>query len=245
MADPVKEGEGRARIEIKKAAVDAATPEEKSYYVWDVSLEGFGLRVTPKGCKTYYAKVFPNGKQSWVKLGRHGEITAEEARRKAVSEKGKAINGVDPAKEKKERRGEKTVSELIVIFKARHIPTLTTGGSKPYLRALKVLDRILGPRLVSSITRFDINDAFHSLVGKKTPGNELVMTAKVLFEKAIDWGYRKDGSNPARGANTNPLGKRQRVLTREEVVKLGQVLREFKEMSLNLRKAGGDLHVLL
>ncbi|MGH7869733.1 MAG: tyrosine-type recombinase/integrase, partial [Candidatus Dormibacteraceae bacterium] len=48
----------------------------------DDDLTGFGLRVT-SNCKAYIAECKVNGKNKRVTLGRHGLITAEEARQKA------------------------------------------------------------------------------------------------------------------------------------------------------------------
>ena len=51
---------------------------------WDSELQGFGVRVYPSGAKVYVVQTRGRGKSVRVSLGRHGLITADEARRKPV-----------------------------------------------------------------------------------------------------------------------------------------------------------------
>lgn len=36
-----------------KTAIDRAEPAQTEYFIWDDSLKGFGLRVSPNGRKSY------------------------------------------------------------------------------------------------------------------------------------------------------------------------------------------------
>ena len=47
--------QGERRIErLGKRTVDAAKPAAEVYRLWDSDLKGFGLKVTPRGVKTYF-----------------------------------------------------------------------------------------------------------------------------------------------------------------------------------------------
>ena len=46
-------GEVRGGVRISKRVVDAAKPDAELYRLWDSELKGFGLRISPKGVKTY------------------------------------------------------------------------------------------------------------------------------------------------------------------------------------------------
>ena len=57
---------------------------EKDTIFWDSELAGFGVRVHPTGRKVYIAQTRADGKAAKrVTVGRHGVITADEARRRA------------------------------------------------------------------------------------------------------------------------------------------------------------------
>ena len=84
--------QGERRIErLGKRTVDAAKPAAEVYRLWDSDLKGFGLKVTPRGVKTYFLWYRGGAGRNAVRreytLGCHGAITAEEAREEA----GKAL----------------------------------------------------------------------------------------------------------------------------------------------------------
>jgi integrase len=90
-------------IRISKATVDAAQIGDRDRVFWDRSLSGFGLKVTPKGRKVYlyrYRMAAP-GKAAkthpiTLTLGKHGEITPDQARDAATALAGKIAAGEDP-----------------------------------------------------------------------------------------------------------------------------------------------------
>jgi hypothetical protein len=86
-------------------------PGLKDAYAWDDRVHGFGVKVTPRGARIYVIKYRSGGAQRWM-LGRHGEITAEQARAKAVRLRGAIANGEDPAGVRDERAAEPTVDQF-------------------------------------------------------------------------------------------------------------------------------------
>lgn len=74
-----------AVIKLTKKAVDAATAKAKDYCLWDDDLNGFGLKITPKGVKTYlvqYRMGGRAGKSKRVTIGQHGSPWTPDAARK-------------------------------------------------------------------------------------------------------------------------------------------------------------------
>src|SRR5205823_4580817 len=71
---------------------------QKRYY--DDNLKGFGVRVTSGGAKTFIVEKLIKGKLRRIKIGRYGEITAEQARNKAKILIGQIAHGIDPLAEK-------------------------------------------------------------------------------------------------------------------------------------------------
>ena len=68
---------------ITKRVVDAAAPKLDRYIVWDYEMMGFGLLVMPSGTKSYLYKYrTAEGRQRRATIGKHGEWTPTQARRK-------------------------------------------------------------------------------------------------------------------------------------------------------------------
>ena len=69
---------------------------DKEVVCWDPELPGFGVRVYRSGGKVYVVQVRSGGKSKRYTIGRHGVITVEEARRKAVMTVAAIKGGQEP-----------------------------------------------------------------------------------------------------------------------------------------------------
>lgn len=85
---------------ITKSYVDGQT--EPGLY-WDTELRGFGLCISGK-TKTYIVQARVNGRDKRRSIGRHGVLTAEEARKAARQALALMARGVDPKDEARARR---------------------------------------------------------------------------------------------------------------------------------------------
>ena len=91
---------------INKTSVDAAHPRATEFVLWDDKIAGFGLKVTPKGAKTYlfqYRLGGRAGKTRRFTIGRHGSITPDKGRREAERLALLVSQGTDPQQDKQER----------------------------------------------------------------------------------------------------------------------------------------------
>ena len=69
---------------ISRRTVEALKADRDTVF-WDSELLGFGVRVYPTGRKVYVVQTRAGGKDGKrVTVGRHGVISAEEARRRAA-----------------------------------------------------------------------------------------------------------------------------------------------------------------
>ncbi len=88
-------------MKLTKAIVEGAElPQTGQRFLWDSELKGFGLRLT-SGARTYVIQSRVNGKERRVSLGRHGVLTVQQARKRAVVELANMTKGIDPSVEKK------------------------------------------------------------------------------------------------------------------------------------------------
>jgi integrase len=91
-------------MKLTKRTVEALPlPDTGQTFHWDDELPGFGIRLTP-GSRSYIAQRRVNGKTRRTTIGKHGELTADEARKRARRELVKMGDGTDPVMEKRQER---------------------------------------------------------------------------------------------------------------------------------------------
>src|SRR5258707_12725878 len=85
---------------LTKSILDAATPREKQFTIWCSELKGFGAFVQPSGSRTYFVDYRNrDGVRKRMTIGRHGTITAEQARKLAIATLGEAVESEDTDRE--------------------------------------------------------------------------------------------------------------------------------------------------
>jgi hypothetical protein len=109
--------EQRRRVErLGKRTVEAAKPEAIAYRVWDTDLKGFGLKVSPRGLKTYFVWYRAGQSRTAARreytVARHGEMTPDEARAEAATILSRVRPGDDPQHDRHTARSEMDVAAL-------------------------------------------------------------------------------------------------------------------------------------
>ena len=74
----------RQYLTLTKRIIDRLAVNDKDAVFWDRDLSGFGVRVYPSGAKVYVVQTRAVGRSKRVTMGRHGELTADEARKEAA-----------------------------------------------------------------------------------------------------------------------------------------------------------------
>lgn len=163
---------GRA-ARISKRTVDGAQPEAARYVLWDADLKGFGLRVTPQGTKTYIARYRVGGGRAGqlrqMVVGRHGPLTADEARDEAKVILAAAARGGDPQADRSKVRADLTVSELCDLYLSDGIGT--KKASTVYTDKSRIerhIKPLLGRKRVNAITLADVERFMHDVAQGKT-----------------------------------------------------------------------------
>jgi integrase len=117
-------------VRLIKSVVDKLpdAADGKGVYYYDSELKGFALRVSGK-TKTYFVQGYIGSKKVRVTLGRHGVLTAEEARKRAQKTLGEIAGGSDPNARKRRDRGiSVTLSDLFEEYKQART---ADGGLRP------------------------------------------------------------------------------------------------------------------
>ena len=83
---------------ISRRTVEGLPAGERETVFWDRELSGFGVRVYPSGSKVYLVQTRHGGKSRRVTIGRHGLLTAEQARRKAAEVIASIKAGEEPSR---------------------------------------------------------------------------------------------------------------------------------------------------
>jgi len=213
-----------------KRFVESITPDStKTLKLWDAELKGFGLIVLPSGRRTYcveYRNV--NRIKKRLKIGVHGQITAEEARALAKKGLSQVVHGEDPAEQKKKISNLATMEDLAHNYIERH-------GYKKRPRSLQgdigLLKNVILPALgrlkVPHVTRRDI-ESLHKIL-QRTPykANHTLALLSKMFSLAEAWEWRED--NPVRGIPRYQEEKRDRWLNQDELNRLWKVLEHHSD----------------
>ena len=149
-----------ANKRITKRVVEFASPADRELFIWDIELRGFGVRILPSGVRTYLVQYrMPGGKQRRMTVGRHGTLTADQARREARQLLAAVERGDDPAGAVQQARTAPTVAELCDRYLEEH--------AREHKRLLSVeADQrntrnhvlpVLGMLKVAEVTRCDID----------------------------------------------------------------------------------------
>lgn len=89
------------KTKLKKTVVEALElPGKGQVFVWDTELTGFAVKLTPTG-RTYVAERRVNGKTRRVTIGKHGIVTTDQARKKAIVALAEMTEGIDVTAKKR------------------------------------------------------------------------------------------------------------------------------------------------
>lgn len=237
---------------LTKRTVDALAPRAADYFEWDPDLAGFGVRVWPTGKKVYLVQYRADGRTRRVKLGAHGPVTVEDARRAAKVVLGDVARGEDPAEDKATRRKSLTVAELCASYMAAAERGLIMGKRGAAKKASTLAtDRgrvarhivpLLGAKLVRDVTSADVNRFVRDVTAGKTAVVEKTgLRGKAVVEGGAGTAARTAGllggilsyavsegviaANPAQGVKRPADKRRQRRVTADDYRRLGDALR--------------------
>jgi integrase len=212
---------------LSKRTVDAASPRDAEYQVFDGEIPGLALRVNPSGRKvfTLFYRTL-SGRKRTLTLGVLGKLTPEQARGLAKKRLAQVAQGGDPASEKQRVKQAPTLAGLVERYQEKY---LAQKKESTRTRAEGLLRRVVLPALghmkAEEVTRQDVL-AFHRLhQAKPVEANRAVTLLSGIFTWAEDEGVALPQGNPCRRVKKYPERRRERVLSPQELGRVGVALR--------------------
>ena len=232
-----------APLRLNKSTVDALTPRATEYVAWDSALAGFGVRVYPSGVKTYLLQVRYHGTQHKLRLGRHGVVTAEQARYDARLRLADLQRGIVRDRTPPPRT---TFAELAARYLAEHAATRKKPSSQRLDRTnlrLHLLPR-LGAMPLETITPSEVMQLHHAMHAKPVIANRCLSLLSTMFGLARRWGLLA-GDNPAAGLEPYRERRRDTMLTATHRRRVLELLDQFARDRLALPAVLAVIRVLL
>ena len=215
---------------ISRRTVEALKVAKDTVF-WDSELVGFGVRVYASGSKYYVVQTRAGGAAAKrVTVGRHGVLTAEEARRRAALIIARIKAGEEPVPEPMALRlaDGPTVGELTARYLEEHVAVRCKPKTVSLYRL--IADKYLLPELgklpALAVGQTHVAELHYKL--RETPymANLVVDILSRMFNMAEAWGMVPEGTNPCRFQVKYKQRRRERFLTEAEFRRLGRVLSE-------------------
>ena len=216
----------RSELKLTKRTVDALEADGKDVLFWDRELAGLGVRVHTTGRKTWVVQSRGPGGPKRVTLGRHGELTVDEARKQAALLIDRIKRGEEPIPPPHE--AESTVSGLADRFMRTHVERHLKPASVAAYRT--VLDKYILPAMggmgLDEVGGAEVTALHHRLRDTPARANAAVHLLSRMYTLAEAWELVPPGRNPCLSVRRYRTRKRERFLTPEEYRRLGRALRQ-------------------
>jgi integrase len=172
-------------------SLDALRPRTGRYEIWDDARKGFGVRVTPRGVKSFVWVYHFEGKPRRMTFGTYPRISLADAGVKLAEAKQLLDRGVDPGSrlvsERAAERSAETVGDLVAIYLERY--------ARPRKRSASEDERILRKDVLSrwenrkakDISRRDVVLLLNEIVDRGAPiqANRTLTIVRRMFRFAI------------------------------------------------------------
>ncbi len=234
-------------VAITKRTVDAAIPGDRDTFLWDDAMRGFGFKLTPAGGRVfvYQYRMGRDGADARpatrrYTIGRYGDVTPEQARRRAKELAAMVATGTDPRELDLDKRASRDAARTAAEAKRRmetdlafdryallwlaHYEHEKARRPSSVRLARGIVENHLAPSLKAKpmphVTRGDLQRVLDAIPSTSKGMRRAVHAyASVLFGWALKRG--DVDANPAAAMVKPDAPKaRDRVLTDDELVKV-------------------------
>ena len=213
---------------LSNRTVAGLSVESKDTVFWDPELPGFGVRVYPSGAKVYVVQARERGRSRRVSLGRHGALSAGDARRRAARIIARIKRWDEPRPPAAEPRSEPTVADLAAGYLTEHVAVHCKPRTLELYRAVvyRHLLPALGKTPIADLEREQVAALHYRLRETPYAANRSIDVLGQIVGMAEDRGLRPPGENPCRSIDKYRQHRHERFLSEEEYRRLGKALDE-------------------
>ena len=237
---------GKDVPKLSKRTVDALSVESRDAVFWDREIPGFGVRVYATGRKVYVVQTRgPAGGPRRVTIGRHGEVSADEARSRAVVIIDRIKRGEDPVPPPPAPAW--TVADLAQRYMEAHVAVNCRPGTVDLYRHIVTAYILpeLGELPIEAVDRAQVSALHYALRDKPYQANQAMGILAKMFRLAEAWGLAPPRRNPCRSVRRYKERRRERFLTADEYRRLGRVLDEAEAGGSTLPSAIAAIRLLM
>ena len=209
-------------MKFTDAKIRALKPKSSRYEVWEGGRNGFGIRISPHGRKSWVFMYWFEGTQKRMTFGVYPEMTLEKAHSAHAKAREQLIKGIDPSElliqSNIAHRGSPTVSQLVNEYIEKWAkPRKRTWEEDARMLSKDVIPH-LGKRKAKDIKRRDIVLLIDEIVDRGSPitANRTLRIIKKMFSFAVKRGVL-DASPCVEIDPPAKENQRERVLTEEEI----------------------------
>ena len=180
-------------IKFTEKTIKGLKPKSKRITYWCQGQDGFGIRVSPKGTKSWLFTYRIEEIKYPIKqtLGRYPRLSLKEAQQKYIEAKDKVLHGINVAQEdailKKAEQEAMTIEQLVPLY----IEYCKSRGEKRWDEKQRVLNKelipVLGIRKVKDISFREIANMIYEIGikrGKATQATRFLSHTKGMFKYA-------------------------------------------------------------
>ena len=232
---------------LTKSLIDRLEPGDKDRFHFCSELRGFGLKVTPKGSKTFIVTYRVgrgrNAQKPRETIGRYGSPwTVDQARDEAKRILALAARGEDPREQRRKSARMPTIAELCDLYLNQGVSTKKTSTIATDVgRIQRHIKPLLGHVRVDQLTRGTAQQFLNDVAAGKTAkvektgkfgvarvtGGKGTATRTIgllggIMSFAVDQGYIE--TNPVTGVKRFKDKAKERYLTENETRRLGEAL---------------------
>lgn len=222
---------------LTKRGVSSLPKVTRRTIFYDRDLSGFGLRISPSSKRaptcSWIVEYRVGGGRSAQKrrmvIGDLGKLDPDHARREAKSILARVELGADPSAERERSRRAESVADLIEIYIRDHVAVKRKPTTARTMRSLAkhYIHPWIGSRRIDALHRAEVSK-LHARIGQKKPA--MANRTLQMLRAAYNWGARQgvvpeDFRNPCIFVEPFRERGRERYLTSEEFVRLGDALR--------------------
>lgn len=183
---------------------------------------GFGMRVSPKGKRTFVLRYNAEGKDRLMTVGEYSTWTLAAARKQAHTYRREIDSGADILEERRESRAEPTVADVAerwfdeIVSKQKRGYDVRGAVERHLLSAI-------GGRRIATIRRAEVRDVVKNLAAKYPRQSALVLTyAKQLFAYAQDCEIIEN--SPVATLKPSKIDKRMAPKSRDRVLRDDEIV---------------------